>query len=74
MIRLEQLRLDAHLSRQQLAEKSGVSYQTILDLEKGEGGEPQTSTRTKLAEALGARPSELLRPAIWDTSSSPEAA
>ncbi|TPN87944.1 helix-turn-helix domain-containing protein [Aquimarina algicola] len=34
--RLRNLRLDAELTLAQLAEKSGVSYRTIFDIEKAE--------------------------------------
>ncbi len=34
--RLRSLRLDAGLTLMQLAEKSGVSYRTVIDIEKGE--------------------------------------
>jgi DNA-binding XRE family transcriptional regulator len=63
VIRLEQLRIDAHLTAQQLADAAGVSYQTVLNIEDGKGA--QVATLHKLANALGdARPSELLMPAV----------
>jgi len=33
--RLRNLRLDAHMTLEQLAAQSGVSYRTIIDIEKG---------------------------------------
>ncbi|MDX6534003.1 MAG: Helix-turn-helix domain [Gaiellales bacterium] len=61
MTRLEQLRLDAGWTPEQLSEKSGVAPATIRRLENGKGG--QVRTLVDLAEALDARPSELLRDA-----------
>lgn len=62
MTRLEQLRLDARLTVRQLAAESGVSHQTILNLEAGKGG--QVASLGKLADVLNAKPSELLMDAI----------
>lgn len=64
MTRLEQLRLDALLSRQALARGAGVAYQTVINLEEGKGGRPHIDTLRKLAEFLDAKPSELMRPAL----------
>lgn len=62
MTRLEQLRLDARLTVKQLAAASGVSNQTILNLESGKGG--QVGSLAKLADVLSANPSELLMDAL----------
>lgn len=62
MTRLEQARLDARLTVEQLAEISGVSPRTIRRLEEGAGG--HVATLGKLADALDdVRPSELLQDA-----------
>lgn len=63
MTRLEQLRLDGRLSVQALAEKAGVTKQTIYNLEAGKSA--QVDTLGKLADALGVQPSELLRDAVF---------
>lgn len=68
MTRLEQLRIDQGLTRQQLARKAGVSYQTVINIEEGKGA--QVETLHKLAAPLGASPSELVRPAVWPAQES----
>lgn len=69
MTRLEQLRLDARLTVRQLAAASGVSHQTILNLEGGKGG--QVASLAKLADVLDAKPSELLMDAIPPSPAAP---
>lgn len=61
MLRLEQLRLDAGMTREQLGARAGISNKTIGRAEQGAGA--RVDTLVKLAEALDARPSELLLPA-----------
>lgn len=65
MLRLEQLRLDAGLSRERLADRAGISHKTIGRIEAGASA--HVETLVKLAEALDTRPSELLFPAIGIT-------
>jgi transcriptional regulator with XRE-family HTH domain len=57
--RLREAREQALLSRRELAEKSGVSMDTIQRVELGEGGAFGRTIR-KLAEALSVDPQELL--------------
>ena len=58
--RLKELRREQVLSLRELERKSGVSYNTIWRIEDGrQGAHPRTIR--KLAEALGVRPSELIR-------------
>ena len=59
MNRLEQLRLDALLTREQLANETGVSGRTIGRLEQGKGA--HVATLGKLASYFAVKPSELLR-------------
>lgn len=59
MIRLQQKRLDAFLTVDELAEKAGVSPKTIRNLEEGRGA--RVETLKKLSETLKVAPSELLR-------------
>ena len=60
MKRLKELRRERVLSLRELEERSGVSYNTIWRIEDGrQGAHPRTIR--KLAEALGAQPSELIR-------------
>jgi transcriptional regulator with XRE-family HTH domain len=58
--RLRELRKERVLSLRELEERSGVSYNTIWRIEDGrQGAHPRTIR--KLADALGVRPSELIR-------------
>ena len=58
--RLKELRRERVLSLRELEEASGVSYNTIWRIEAGRQGAHQRTIR-KLADALGVRPSELIR-------------
>ena len=60
MERLKELRRERVLSLRELEERSGVFYNTIWRIEDGrQGAHPRTIR--KLAEALGVKPSELIR-------------
>jgi transcriptional regulator with XRE-family HTH domain len=61
VIRLEQLRLDARLTPEQLGEQVGLTGRTIRRIEYEHTA--SAPTLWKLADALDARPSELLLPA-----------
>jgi transcriptional regulator with XRE-family HTH domain len=50
--KLQQLRVNAGLSQDELARRVGVKMETIQDWETG-GGEPGSGARSKLAQALG---------------------
>jgi predicted ATPase/DNA-binding XRE family transcriptional regulator/predicted negative regulator of RcsB-dependent stress response len=50
---LKQLRRDAWLTQEELAERSGLSVRTIRGLERGEGHSPRPDTVNLLAQALG---------------------
>jgi transcriptional regulator with XRE-family HTH domain len=58
--RLRELRREQVLSLRELEERSGVSYNTIWRIEDGRQGAHPRTVR-KLAEALGVKPSELIR-------------
>jgi transcriptional regulator with XRE-family HTH domain len=58
--KLQKLRLGRFLSRDELAERSGIHRDHIGKLERGEGGNSRPPTVRKLAEGLGVDPSELL--------------
>lgn len=60
MIRLEELRLSAPLSREELSRETGVSYGTIRGLETGEIKRPQIKTLRALAEHFAVPITELL--------------
>ncbi len=59
-MKLKELRRLRVLTLQELEERSGVSYSTLVRLEHGKTA-AHPSTIRKLAEALGVPPSELLR-------------
>jgi transcriptional regulator with XRE-family HTH domain len=58
--RLKELRRERVLSLRELQERSGVSYNTIWRIEDGRQGAHPRTVR-KLAEALGVKPSELIK-------------
>jgi DNA-directed RNA polymerase specialized sigma subunit len=58
MDRLKELRLDANLTQEELAEITDLTQSTISRLEKG-GRRPRPKTLGKLAYALGVKPEEL---------------
>ena len=60
MERLKELRRARVLSLRELEERSGVSYNSIWRIEDGRQGAHPRTVR-KLAEALGVKPSELIK-------------
>jgi transcriptional regulator with XRE-family HTH domain len=58
--RLRQLRVEWALTLRALAERSGVSYDTINKLELGQRP-ARLSTIRKLADTLGVEPKELMK-------------
>jgi len=58
--RLRQLRVERALTLRALAERSGVSYDTINKLELGQRP-ARLSTIRKLADTLGVQPKELMK-------------
>jgi transcriptional regulator with XRE-family HTH domain len=58
--RLKELRRARVLSLRELEERSGVSYNSIWRIEDGRQGAHLRTVR-KLAEALGVKPSELIK-------------
>lgn len=57
---LQRLRLAAHLTRDDLAEKTGVKERTIRALESGGVVTPRDATLIPIAKALDVDPNELL--------------
>lgn len=51
--KIRDARLDAHLTIQQLSERSGISRTTIWSLESGRAKSANTGTLSKIAKALG---------------------
>jgi len=58
MAKLQDLRAQKYLTLQKLAEKTGLSKSTLVDLEQGRR-KPQPITRRKIADALGVSPDEI---------------
>ena len=59
---LKKYRLEAGLTQEQLAKKSGISRVTIALLESGKQTVTKSSTIIKLAEALNVEPQDILCP------------
>ena len=59
-VQLKRLRQEQALSLRDLAQRSGVAYDTINRLELGKQ-DAQPRTIRRLAEALGVEPKELMR-------------
>jgi transcriptional regulator with XRE-family HTH domain len=74
MTRLEQLRIDGHLTVDALAERTGVAPKTIRRLEHGQGARVETLARLSTFFAVPA--SSLLLPVLPATANGdrPEAA
>lgn len=51
--KVKEIRLAKQLSQEELCRASGVSRQTISDLENGKSVNTTTATLTKIADALG---------------------
>lgn len=62
MTRLEQLRVDALLTRADLAAATGVGEETIRQVEVGETTRPRVSTLAPLAQFFDVPASELTSP------------
>jgi transcriptional regulator with XRE-family HTH domain len=58
--KLRRLRLGAGLTQIQLAERAGVSPDTVVRWETGKGNRPHPGALTKLARALGVTPNDIL--------------
>lgn len=58
--KVKQYRKDAHMTQSQLAERSGVSRQTISDIETGKH-DPTISVSLLLARALGVKVDNLFK-------------
>lgn len=57
--KLTELRIDAGLSQRALAERAGLSHNTVFNIEAR--GSARPDTLKKIADVLGVRASELLR-------------
>jgi transcriptional regulator with XRE-family HTH domain len=59
--KVKELRTERVMSLRELAERAGVSKDTIWRLESGTSTNAHPSTIRKLAEALGTEPNELIK-------------
>jgi len=58
--RVKEYRRQKGLTQQKLAEKTGLSFNTITKIEQGIGDSPTLKTLVKLADALGVSIDELV--------------
>jgi transcriptional regulator with XRE-family HTH domain len=58
--RVKEYRKQKRLTQQKLAEKTGLSFNTITKIEQGIGDSPTLKTLVKLADALGVSIDELV--------------
>ena len=58
--RIKELRKKAGWSQQKLAEKAGLSYNTITKIEQGTAKQPTIQTIVKIADAFGVKIDELV--------------
>jgi transcriptional regulator with XRE-family HTH domain len=52
-VRVEKMRTRRGLTTQELAEQTGISYQSLWRIERGQHKEPGVFTAAKIARALG---------------------
>ena len=62
--KVKEVRLAKNISQDELSKASGVSRQTISDLERGEVVNTTTATLSKLAEALGCKVGDIFAPDV----------
>lgn len=58
---VRQTRIQQTISQRQLADAAGLSRSYVCDIERGRGSEPSLNTLDKLAGALGASRSDLMK-------------
>ena len=57
---IKRFRKDLHLSQEQLAHKSGITFSTLTKVESGNNTNPTLETLTKIADVLGVGLDELV--------------
>ena len=62
--KVKEVRLAKNISQEELSKVSGVSRQTISDLERGEIVNTTTATLTKLADALECKVGDIFAPDV----------
>ena len=57
---IKKLRKKHHLSQEQLAQKAGITYSTLIKIESGSNKNPTLETLTKLASVFKIKIDELV--------------
>lgn len=57
---IKKLRKKHHLSQEQLAQKAGITYSTLIKIESGNNKNPTLETLTKLANVFKIKIDELV--------------
>lgn len=57
---IKKLRKEHRLSQEQLAQKAGITYSTLIKIESGLNKNPTLETLTKIANAFGVKIDELV--------------
>ena len=57
---IKNLRKKQHLSQEQLAQKAGITYSTLIKIESGLNKNPTLETLTKIANAFRVKIDELV--------------
>ncbi len=57
---IKKLRKQHHLSQEQLAQKSGITYSTLIKIESGFNKNPTLETLTKIADVFKIKIDELV--------------
>lgn len=57
---IKKLRKEHHLSQEQLAQKAGITYSTLIKIESGANKNPTLETMKKLADVFGISLDELV--------------
>ena len=56
---IKKLRKEHHLSQEELAQKAGITYSTLIKIESGLNKNPTLDTLRKIATAFGVKLDEL---------------
>jgi len=59
-LNIKKLRKKYHLSQEQLAQKAGITYSTLIKIESGNNKNPTLETLTKLANVFKIKIDELV--------------
>jgi len=59
-LNIKKLRKKYHLSQEQLAQKAGITYSTLIKIESGNNKNPTLETLTKLATVFKIKIDELV--------------